>query len=68
MLVYAKKNIKCRTKTRVINRFDLCNKQDLLKLFLQDIDRKQYPTYSVFEIHPLEGRINPFQGIIFEVK
>ncbi|XP_011691903.1 PREDICTED: uncharacterized protein LOC105452479 isoform X2 [Wasmannia auropunctata] len=35
---------------------------------IRDIDRKQYPTYSVFEIHPLEGRLNPFQGIIFEVK
>ncbi|TGZ55685.1 Uncharacterized protein DBV15_01392 [Temnothorax longispinosus] len=33
-----------------------------------DIDHKQYLTYSVFEIHPLEGRINPFQGIIFEIK
>ncbi|XP_011873042.1 PREDICTED: uncharacterized protein LOC105564890 [Vollenhovia emeryi] len=35
---------------------------------IRDIDRRQYPTYSVFEIHPFEGRINPFQGIICEVK
>lgn len=38
------------------------------KLFLQDIDCKQYPAYNAFKIHPLEGRLNPFQGIIFEVK
>lgn len=37
-------------------------------LFLQDIDRKHNPIYNVFEIWPLEGRMNPFQSIIFEVK
>nr|XP_012214846.1 PREDICTED: uncharacterized protein LOC105667577 [Linepithema humile] len=36
--------------------------------YIQDIDRKRYPTYDAFKIHPLEGHINPFQGIIFEVK
>ncbi|RLU22209.1 hypothetical protein DMN91_006590, partial [Ooceraea biroi] len=35
---------------------------------IRDIDRKCYPVYSAFEIHPHEGRMNPFQGIIFEVK
>ncbi|KAL6260239.1 hypothetical protein P5V15_007772 [Pogonomyrmex californicus] len=35
---------------------------------IRDIDRKQYPTFNIFEIYPLEGRINPFQSIIFEVK
>ncbi|XP_036143215.1 uncharacterized protein LOC118645691 [Monomorium pharaonis] len=34
---------------------------------IRDI-RNQYPIFNVFEIQPLEGRINPFQGIIFEVK
>lgn len=37
-------------------------------LFLQDIDRKHNPVFSAFEIYPFEGRMNPFQGIIFEVK
>ncbi|KYN34233.1 Uncharacterized protein CXorf59 [Trachymyrmex septentrionalis] len=35
---------------------------------IPDIDRKQHPTYSIFEIHPFEGRIGPFQGIILEVR
>ncbi|XP_018395859.1 PREDICTED: uncharacterized protein LOC108774285, partial [Cyphomyrmex costatus] len=35
---------------------------------IPDIDPKQHPTYNIFEIHPFEGRIDPFQGIIFEVK
>ncbi|EZA58007.1 hypothetical protein X777_01388 [Ooceraea biroi] len=29
---------------------------------IRDIDRKCYPVYSAFEIHPHEGRMNPFQG------
>ncbi|KYN08347.1 Uncharacterized protein CXorf59, partial [Cyphomyrmex costatus] len=30
---------------------------------IPDIDPKQHPTYNIFEIHPFEGRIDPFQGI-----
>lgn len=32
-----------------------------------NIDRKKYPVYNVFEIRPTQGRIGPFEGIIFEV-
>ncbi|KYM78570.1 Uncharacterized protein CXorf59, partial [Atta colombica] len=30
---------------------------------IPDIDRKQHPIYNIFEIHPFEGRLDPFQGI-----
>ncbi|XP_060830391.1 cilia and flagella-associated protein 47-like [Bombus pascuorum] len=34
---------------------------------VRDINRKKYPVYRVFEIRPIQGRIGPFEGIIFEV-
>ncbi|KAK1123765.1 hypothetical protein K0M31_008460 [Melipona bicolor] len=34
---------------------------------VRSINRKKYPVYRVFEIRPIQGRIGPFEGIIFEV-
>ncbi|KAG7200973.1 hypothetical protein KM043_003330 [Ampulex compressa] len=32
-----------------------------------DIDRQKYPVYGAFSIRPMEGRMEPFEGIVFEV-
>ncbi|XP_043513633.1 cilia- and flagella-associated protein 47-like [Frieseomelitta varia] len=34
---------------------------------VRNINRKKYPVYRVFKIRPIQGRIGPFEGIIFEV-
>ncbi|EFN77823.1 Uncharacterized protein CXorf22 [Harpegnathos saltator] len=35
---------------------------------IRDIDLEQYPAHSVFKIRPIEGRLDPFQGVIFEIE
>ncbi|XP_034195084.2 cilia and flagella-associated protein 47 isoform X2 [Osmia lignaria lignaria] len=34
---------------------------------IRDIDREKYPVYNAFEIRPIQGRMDPMEGIIFEV-
>ncbi|XP_015191015.1 PREDICTED: uncharacterized protein LOC107074068 [Polistes dominula] len=34
---------------------------------IRKIDHKKFPVYGAFEINPIEGRMDPFESIIFEI-
>ncbi|XP_032680467.1 cilia- and flagella-associated protein 47-like [Odontomachus brunneus] len=35
---------------------------------IRAIDHERYPARSVFKIRPIEGRLDPFQGVVFEIE
>ncbi|XP_014478927.1 PREDICTED: uncharacterized protein LOC106746645 [Dinoponera quadriceps] len=35
---------------------------------IRDIDHERHPSHRVFKIRPIEGLLDPFQGVIFEIE